>query len=87
MHHKLQAVPAPEPSSQFNWMAQPVIEAFNGVFAGERLEIIPGDTINVPSGSQVTGQEKRRKISSIYSKLIKCLIFHLENPLHCSLVP
>lgn len=36
-------------------MAEPAIEALNGVFAGPTLERV---AINVPSGSQVTGQEK-----------------------------
>lgn len=59
-------VPAPEPSSQFNWVAESVIEAFSSVFARETLKMIPGDAINVPSGSQVTGQEKRQKIFSSF---------------------
>lgn len=66
VHGKLQVSSAPEPLSQFNKVRECVIEACNGVFAGESLEMNSKDAINVPSSSQVAGQEKLQTFFSSF---------------------
>lgn len=63
---KLQVSPAPEPQSRFNGLTESVFEALNSPFAPETPEIHPKDAIIVPSGSQVTGQEKLQTFFSSF---------------------
>lgn len=63
---ELQVFPTPEPLSRFNGLTESVIEALNGPFAAETLEINPKDAIIVPSGSQVTGQGKLQTFFSSF---------------------
>lgn len=63
---ELQVFPTPEPLSWFSGLTESVIEALNGPFAAETLEINPKDAIIVPSGSQVTGQGKLQTFFSSF---------------------